>query len=140
MPLYQVVQTTSPQKGLFDLVIVDEASQSGPEALLLNYIGDKMLVVGDDKQITPSHVGINRDDVTRLKEMHLQGIPHREAFDLESSFFSQAELRFPDRERLRRQIVDASLSNRHSRMPPFGRHQILTAEEIELIMDYLYTL
>jgi len=49
-------------------------------------------------------------------------------------------LRFPDRERLRRQIYDASINNRHSRMPPFGRHQILTAEEIELIMDYLYTL
>jgi len=50
------------------------------------------------------------------------------------------KLRFPERERLRRQIHDASISNRHSRMPPFGRHQILTAEEIELIMDYLYTL
>ena len=48
--------------------------------------------------------------------------------------------RFPDRERLRKQIHDASSSNRHSRMPPFGRHQILTAEEIELILDYLYTL
>lgn len=48
--------------------------------------------------------------------------------------------RFPDRERLRKQIYDASLNNQHSRMPPFGRHQILTDEEIELIMDYLYTL
>ena len=48
--------------------------------------------------------------------------------------------RFPDRERLRKHIYDASLSNRHSRMPPFGRHQILTDDEIELIMDYLYTL
>ena len=50
------------------------------------------------------------------------------------------KVRFPDRERLRRQIHDASSNKRHSRMPPFGRHQILTAEEIELIMDYLYTL
>jgi sulfur-oxidizing protein SoxX len=48
--------------------------------------------------------------------------------------------RFPDREELRKQIHDASLANKHSRMPPFGRHRILTAEEIELIMDYLYTL
>ena len=101
MPLYQVVQTTSPQKGLFDLVIVDEASQSGPEALLLNYIADRIIVVGDDKQIAPIHVGINRDDVTRLLEIHMKGIPHREAFDLEGSFFSQAELRFSGRVRLR---------------------------------------
>ena len=48
--------------------------------------------------------------------------------------------RFPDRERLRKQIHDASLNNRHSRMPPFGRHQILTAEEIQQIMVYLYSL
>jgi sulfur-oxidizing protein SoxX len=50
------------------------------------------------------------------------------------------KVRFPDREELRKQIHDASLANKHSRMPPFGRHRILTAEEIELIMDYLYTL
>ncbi len=48
--------------------------------------------------------------------------------------------RFPEREMLRKQIHDASLANPHSRMPPFGRHRILTAGEIELIMDYLYTL
>lgn len=48
--------------------------------------------------------------------------------------------RFPDREKLRKQIYDASSINPHSRMPPFGRHEILTAQEIELIMDYLYTL
>ncbi len=100
MPLYQVVQTVSPQHGLFDIVIVDEASQSGPEALLLNYIGKKIIVVGDDQQIAPVHVGVNRDDVLQLREMHLKRIPHPEAFDLESSFFAQAELRFPGRIRL----------------------------------------
>lgn len=101
MPLYQVVQTTSPQKGLFDLVIIDEASQSGPEALLLNYIGTKIVVVGDDKQIAPMHVGVNLDDVFRLQEMYLKGIPHKETFGLEGNFFSQAQLRFPGRVRLR---------------------------------------
>jgi len=101
VPFYQVVQTTSPQKGLFDVIIVDEASQSGPEAIFLHYIGTKIVVVGDDKQIAPVHVGVNRDDVTRLMEMHLEGLPHREAFDLEGSFFSQAELRFAGKVRLR---------------------------------------
>lgn len=101
MPLYQVVQTTTPQKDLFDVVIVDEASQSGPEALLLSFIGNKIIVVGDDKQIAPLHVGTNRDDVIRLHELHLKGILHSEEFDLEGSFFSQAELRYPDRIRLR---------------------------------------
>lgn len=48
--------------------------------------------------------------------------------------------RFPDREQLRRQIWDAGLVNPDTVMPPFGKHQILTPEEIDLIVDYLYTL
>ena len=48
--------------------------------------------------------------------------------------------RFPDREQLRRQVSDAGLTNPDSVMPPFGKHQILTPEEIDLIIDYLYTL
>lgn len=48
--------------------------------------------------------------------------------------------RFPDREQLRRQIWDAGLTNPDTVMPPFGKHQILTPDEIELIVDYLYTL
>lgn len=48
--------------------------------------------------------------------------------------------RFPERELLRRQVWDAGLTNPDTVMPPFGRHQILTTEEIDLIVDYLYTL
>lgn len=48
--------------------------------------------------------------------------------------------RFPDRERLRRQIWDAEAINPDTVMPPFGRNRILTGEEIELVIDYLYTL
>jgi sulfur-oxidizing protein SoxX len=50
------------------------------------------------------------------------------------------QLRFPDREALRKQICDATLRNSNSRMPPFCRHGILTVEEVGLIVDYLYTL
>ena len=50
------------------------------------------------------------------------------------------KLRFPERDRLRRQIHDATEFNPISAMPPFGRHGILTAEEIELVLDFLYTL
>jgi very-short-patch-repair endonuclease len=101
MPLYQVVQTTRPRRHQFDVVIIDEASQSGPESLLLNYIADKIVVVGDDEQITPMHVGVDREQVLFLRRKHLRDIPHEEALDLEGSLFAQAELRFPDRIRLR---------------------------------------
>ncbi len=48
--------------------------------------------------------------------------------------------RFPDRQRLRDQIWDASQFNHASLMPPFGRHKILNDQEIDAIVDYLYTL
>ena len=50
------------------------------------------------------------------------------------------QLRFPDRAVLRAQIWDATERNPNTRMPPFGRHGILSEEEIDLIVDYLYTL
>ena len=46
--------------------------------------------------------------------------------------------RFPERQRLFAQIWDASVFNINSMMPPYGRHQILTADEINAIIDFLY--
>lgn len=100
MPLYQVVQTTRPRLHQFDIAIIDEASQSGPESLLLNYIADKIIVVGDDKQITPMHIGIERSAVEFLQRKYLKDIPHSDALDLDGSLYSQANLRFPDKIRL----------------------------------------
>ena len=50
------------------------------------------------------------------------------------------KLRYPERAALVQQICDATIRNRDSRMPPFCRHGILTRDEVELIVDYLYTL
>lgn len=50
------------------------------------------------------------------------------------------QARFPDKEKLRAQIWDATASNPGSRMPPFGKHKIITEEELDAIVDYLYTL
>nr|NIQ97797.1 sulfur oxidation c-type cytochrome SoxX [Desulfuromonadales bacterium] len=50
------------------------------------------------------------------------------------------QARFPDRAVLRAQIWDATARNPDSRMPPFGKYEILSEEEIELIVDYLYSL
>ena len=48
--------------------------------------------------------------------------------------------RFPDRKRLEAQIEDATQFNANSPMPPFGRHKILSGDDISNIVDYLYTL
>ena len=48
--------------------------------------------------------------------------------------------RFPDRDVLRLQIWDALTRNPNSVMPPYGRHRILTEEEIDLVVDYVHSL
>ena len=50
------------------------------------------------------------------------------------------KVRYPDREELRAQIWDASIRDQSTRMPPFGRHKILTEEEIDLVVDFVLTL
>ena len=50
------------------------------------------------------------------------------------------KLRYPDKASLRSQIWDSTVRNPNSIMPPFGRHQMLTEEQIDQIVDYVYTL
>lgn len=52
----------------------------------------------------------------------------------------QMKARFPDRAVLRSQIWDATDNNTNTVMPPYGRHQILTEPEIDLVVDYVYSL
>jgi L-cysteine S-thiosulfotransferase len=46
--------------------------------------------------------------------------------------------RFPDRAALRSQLWDPMARNPQTVMPPFGKHKVLTEEEIDLIVDYIY--
>lgn len=48
--------------------------------------------------------------------------------------------RFPDKAALRAQIWDATKANPNSAMPPFGRNKIVSDKEIDLIVEYIYTL
>lgn len=44
------------------------------------------------------------------------------------------------RERLRALLTDPMANNPETLMPPFGRHRILDASEIERVIEYLYAL
>lgn len=48
--------------------------------------------------------------------------------------------RYPDRKVLRAKIWDPTVSNPASMMPPFGKHKLLTEEELDKVLDFLYTL
>src|SRR5712671_1279166 len=57
MPLSRVVENFDPRMTRFDVVIIDEASQSDVMALVALYLGKTVLVVGDHEQVSPSAVG-----------------------------------------------------------------------------------
>jgi very-short-patch-repair endonuclease len=97
MPIFKVADTVDMAPEAFDVVIVDEASQSGPEALFLQFLGRRVIVVGDDQQISPENVGLDRDQVQLLNSQYLHDIPLAMHYDADTSYFTHASIRYGDR-------------------------------------------
>jgi very-short-patch-repair endonuclease len=98
MPLHRVWDTVQPIPNAFDVVIVDEASQCGFEGLPLFYLGRKLLVVGDDKQISPESVGIEQDSIRGLMAQYLSDFAFRDTFEIERSVFDHAKRLYPTKQ------------------------------------------
>ncbi len=94
MPTYRVAETLQAKPGAFDLVIVDEASQSGVDALFLLWLGKQIVIVGDDNQISPANVGLREDAVARLQRDYLHDFELRDVLDAKHSLFDQAKVRY----------------------------------------------
>jgi hypothetical protein len=97
MPIFKVAEAVDMSPEAFDVVIVDEASQSGPEALFLQYLARKVIVVGDDQQISPENVGVDRDKVQFLNSQYLRDVPLAMHYDADTSYFTHAAIRYGDR-------------------------------------------
>jgi len=48
--------------------------------------------------------------------------------------------RFPDKNKLKEQIWDATTNNPNTIMPPFGKHRILSAKELDKVVEFIYSL
>ena len=94
MPLYRVVENVKPSAEPFDIVIIDEASQTGPDGFLINYLAKKIIVVGDKEQISPENPGIKEEDVEILKKKWLPEIKFSEHIGREYSYYDYCEILF----------------------------------------------
>jgi very-short-patch-repair endonuclease len=94
MPLSRVYENFDPRVTKFDVVIIDEASQSDVTALAALYLGRDHVVVGDKEQVTPDAVGQRVDEVVRLISTDLQGIPNSHLYDGQTSIYDLAETAF----------------------------------------------
>ena len=94
MPLSRVVENFDPRTSRFDVVIIDEASQSDVMALVALYLGASVVVVGDHEQVSPSAVGQEIAVVQNLIDQFLQGIPNAHLYDGQTSVYDLARQSF----------------------------------------------
>jgi sulfur-oxidizing protein SoxX len=52
----------------------------------------------------------------------------------------QMQARYPDKEKLRAQIWDATVTNPGSSMPPFGKHGILNEQQFNDVLEYIWSI
>jgi very-short-patch-repair endonuclease len=94
MPLSRVVENFDPRTTRFDVIIIDEASQSDVMALVALYLGKTVLVVGDHEQVSPSAVGQDLSVIQNLIFQYLRGIPNADLYDGQISIYDLARQSF----------------------------------------------
>ena len=89
MPLNKVFDTLNPVENKFDIVIIDEASQSDISSLILLYMAKKIIIVGDDKQVSPSDVGVNIDKINMFRKKYIKGkVANDDLYGIRASLYS----------------------------------------------------
>lgn len=94
LPHWRVSETLPAEIGLFDLVVVDEASQSDIWALPALLRGKKLLVVGDHKQVSPSAVGTAEEKIKELIRRFLDNQPFGSEMTPDKSIYDLARVVF----------------------------------------------
>lgn len=117
MPHFRVSETLPAFLGAFDLVIIDEASQSDLTALPALLRAKKILIVGDDKQVSPEGVGLEEEKIRQLMGRYLanqvddyraQMSPERSMYDLFKVVFAHSSLMLKEHFRCAEPIIEYS--------------------------------
>ena len=87
MPEHRIGEQLPPDIEAFDLVILDEASQSDITAVAALARGKQVLVVGDEEQVSPTNVGIPRQKIDALRVEHMSALPNADLIDENTSIF-----------------------------------------------------
>lgn len=117
MSHHRVSETLPAELGCFDLVVIDEASQSDLSALPALLRARKILVVGDDKQVSPEGVGLEEEKVRSLMNRFLadqvatyrpQMSPERSMYDLFKVVFARSNVMLREHFRCVAPIIEYS--------------------------------
>ncbi|MBO2535347.1 AAA domain-containing protein [Rummeliibacillus suwonensis] len=95
MPINQVLQNFPITNEKFDVIIFDESSQCDLFSINVLLRGKKVIVVGDDEQISPQAIGTKSEDVDELVRRYIQNIPNSYLYNGEISLYEIAAMNFP---------------------------------------------
>lgn len=91
MPLNKVVENFNLKENKFDVVIIDEASQADMMAIVALYLGKKVIIVGDNEQVSPLAIGEKTDEMDRLVKEFLHDIPNNALYSGRFSIYDLAQ-------------------------------------------------
>lgn len=94
MPHWRISETLPPELASFDLVILDEASQSDMWAIPALLRAKKLLVVGDNKQVSPLAIGFRESDIRQMNRTVLRNLPYRAEMAPDKSIYDLGSVLF----------------------------------------------
>lgn len=92
------------------------------------------------KEETGKDIAFNRTKGNCLACHGMPTVPDAESTGMYGPPLIAMSARFPDKAKLRAQIWDATVANPSSSMIPFGKHGVLTEQEIDKVTDFVYGL
>ncbi|MGJ4933146.1 AAA domain-containing protein [Bradyrhizobium sp. HKCCYLRH3083] len=96
MPTWRVAEQLPAELGAVELVIIDEASQSDVTELPALMRGKKILVVGDDRQVSPTAPFVTQEKIVQLKHHFLGDSPYGSLMEPGESIYDLMRAVFPD--------------------------------------------
>ncbi len=96
MPTWRVAEQLPSDLATFDLVILDEASQSDVTELPALLRGKKILAVGDDRQVSPTPPFVTQARLEQLRHHYLRDLPFASLLEPGESLYDLLRAVFPD--------------------------------------------
>lgn len=92
------------------------------------------------KEETGKEIAFNNKKGNCLACHGMPTVPDAQSTGLYGPPLIAMSARYPDKAKLRAQIWDATAFNPSSTMIPFGKHKVLTEQEIDKVVDFIYGL
>ena len=96
MPTWRVAEQLPAELGAVELVIIDEASQSDVTELPALLRGKKILVVGDDRQVSPTAPFVTQEKIAQLRHHYLGDMPFKSLLEPGESIYDLMRAVFPN--------------------------------------------